>query len=88
MDVSAHYVIRADDGALIDVQSDGIRRGTPEVMERLTAGEAVPHDQYFFRTLIRFSASAPRWLHLNTVMAIGVVRRERHTVSIDVYRLT
>ena len=41
LDIAAHYVIRADDGALIEVHSDGIRHGPPEVMARLGRGEPV-----------------------------------------------
>src|SRR5262245_12303609 len=39
LDIAAHYVIRADDGGLIEVQSDGMRHGAPEVMARLARGE-------------------------------------------------
>jgi Protein of unknown function (DUF3237) len=59
LDIAAHYVIRADDGALIEVQSHGLRHGAPEVMARLARGEAVARDEYFFRTLVRFTTGAP-----------------------------
>ncbi|MBI3369476.1 MAG: DUF3237 domain-containing protein [Burkholderiales bacterium] len=32
LDIAAHCVIRANDGALIEVQSNGLRHGPPEVM--------------------------------------------------------
>ena len=76
LDIAAHYVIRADDGALIEVQSDGLRHGPPEVMARLARGEAVARDEYFFRTLVRFTTGAPPWLHLNKVMALACGQRE------------
>lgn len=88
LEIAAHYVIRADDGALIEVQSDGMRHGPPEVLARLAAGEAVPPAQYFFRTLMRFTTGAPPWLHLNKVMAIAVGQRQARAVLLDVYRLT
>ena len=31
-ETSAHYAVRTPDGALIEVQSDGLRHGRPEVM--------------------------------------------------------
>jgi hypothetical protein len=88
LDIAAHYVIRTGDGALIEVQSDGMRHGPPEVMARLARGEAVARDEYFFRTLMRFQTGAPAWVHLNKVMAIAVGQREKGLVVLDVYRIT
>lgn len=88
LDIQAHYVLRADDGSLVEVQSHGLRHGPPEVMARLARGEAVQRDEYFFRTLVRFTTGAPAWLHLNKVMAIAVGSREARRVLLDVYRLT
>jgi Protein of unknown function (DUF3237) len=88
LDIAAHYVIRAHDGGLIEVASNGLRHGPPEVMARLAAGEAVPREDYFFRTLVRFTTGAPAWLHLNKVMAIAVGQREARQVLLDLYRLT
>lgn len=87
LEIAAHYVIRTDDGALVEVQSNGLRHGPPEVMARLARGEAVPAHEYFFRTLMRFTTGAPQWAHLNKVMAIAVGRREARAVLLDVYRL-
>jgi hypothetical protein len=87
LDIAAHYVIRADDGALIEVQSNGLRHGPPDVLARLASGKAVPPDQYFFRTLVRFTTGAPQWVHLNKVMAIARGQREASWVRLDLYRL-
>ena len=88
LDIGAHYVIRTVDGALVEVQSHGMRHGPPEVMARLARGEAVGRDEYFFRTLMRFTTGHPDWLHLNKLMAIAVGQREARQVVLDVYRLT
>ena len=88
LEIAAHYVIRSDDGALIEVQSDGLRHGPADVMARLARGEAVAPSEYFFRTLVRFTTGAPLWLHLNKVMAIAVGQREASAVLLDFYRLT
>lgn len=87
LEIAAHYVIRADDGALIEVTSEGMRHGPPEVMARLARGEAVTRDAYFFRTLMRFQTGAPAWVHLNRVMALAVGQREAALVVLDVYRI-
>ncbi|NWG74091.1 MAG: DUF3237 domain-containing protein [Rubrivivax sp.] len=88
LDIAAHYAIRTADGALVEVRSNGLRHGPPEVMARLAAGEAVAPGEYFFRTVMRFTTGHPAWLHLNKVIAIAVGRREARRVILDVYRLT
>jgi len=87
LDIGAHYVIRTPDEALIEVQSNGLRHGPPEVMARLAAGEAVGRDAYFFRTLMRFTTGHPAWLHLNKVMAVASGERQARQVVLDVWRL-
>ena len=86
-DISAHYVIRTADGALIEVQSDGLRHGPPDVMARLARGEDVPPQEYFFRTLVRLTTGHANWLHLNKVMAIAAGRREPRRVVLDFWRI-
>lgn len=86
-EISAHYVIRTADGALIEVQSDGLRHGAPEVMARLARGEDVPPQDCFFRTLVRLTTGHADWLHLNKVMAIANGRREARRVVLDFWRI-
>ncbi len=88
LDIAAHYVLRLTDGALVEVRSDGLRHGPPDVMARLVAGETVRPDEYVFRTVMRFTTGAPAWLHLNKVIAIAVGQREAQRVILDVYRVT
>jgi hypothetical protein len=88
LEIAAHYVIRSDDGALIEVRSDGLRHGPDAVMQRLARGEAVARDEYFFRTLVRFTTGAAAWLHLNKVMALACGQRDARTVRLDLYRIS
>ena len=87
LDIGAHYVIRSEDGALIEVQSTGLRHGPPEVMARLARGEVVGRDEYFFKTLMRFTTGHPAWLHLNKTMALATGQREARLVVLDVHRI-
>lgn len=87
LEIAAHYVVRTADGALVEVQSEGMRHGPAEVMARLARGEAVPREAYFFRTIMRFQAGAPAWRHLNGVLALAVGQREAGEVLLDVYRI-
>ena len=88
LEISAHYVVRTADGALIEIRSDGLRHGPAEVMQRLARGEPVRPDEYFFRTVVRFTTGAAAWLHLNKVIALAVGRREAARVVLDFYRVS
>lgn len=87
LEIDAHYVIAADDGALIEVRSQGLRHGPPEVMARLARGEDVPAQDYYFRTAVRFTTGAPRWQHLNRMLALARGQRQARLVVLDLYRL-
>ena len=68
LEIAAHYALRLDGiGAVVEVRSNGLRHGPPEVMARLARGEEVDAAEYFFRTLVVFTTGAPRWAHLNKV---------------------
>jgi Protein of unknown function (DUF3237) len=69
----ARYAIQADDGALISVVNRGVRRGSPDVLARLAAGEAVDPSQYYFRASPGFEvAPGPHeWLARSVFVATG-----------------
>jgi hypothetical protein len=87
LDIQAQYVVRTPDGALVEVDSRGLRHGPPEVMQRLARGEAVASDEYFFRTLMRFQTGHPAWQHLNTTLALARGERQARVVVLDVFRI-
>jgi hypothetical protein len=86
-EIQAQYVIATPDGALIEVQSQGLRHGPPAVMAALARGEAVPAQAYFFRTLMRFATGHPAWQALNRTMALAHGRREAALVRLDVHTI-
>lgn len=88
LDIAAHYVVRTPDGALVEIQSDGMRHGPAEVLARLARGEAVPAHEYFFRTVVRFTTGAPAWAHLNKVLALATGQRQARRVLLDFWRIT
>ena len=49
MIVEAQYLLRTDDGVVIQVNNRGMRHGPEAVMRRLGAGEAVDPAEYYFR---------------------------------------
>lgn len=85
--LEARYLIEARDGAVIDILNRGYYRATPEVMERVEAGENVPEEEYYFRTAPVFQTDAPqhRWLAENQF--IGLARDEDGQVCIRVFVL-
>lgn len=83
LEIAAHYVIRCEDGALVEVQSQGLRHGPPEVMQRLARGEPVAPHEYYFRTAVRFATAAPAWADLNRVIAVALGQREAQRVLLD-----
>lgn len=87
LEIQAHYVLRLEDGALVEVDSRGLRHGPAEVLKRLMAGAPVAPEEYFFRTFIRLTTGAPEHADLNRVMAVAVGAREAGRVVLDVHRL-
>jgi hypothetical protein len=72
--LDARYTLETDGGALVQVHSQGLRHGPPEVLARLAAGEPVDPGLYYFRTVLRFETGSPALDWLNRVIARGARR--------------
>ncbi len=68
-DVQARYVIETDDGHRVLVRSDGLRHGPADVLAAIARGDKVDPSSYYFRTVMRFEASAPSLDWLNRIVA-------------------
>ena len=88
LEISAHYALDIDGHGIVEVQSDGVRHGPPEVLAALAKGEQVEPSRYYFRTAIRLFTSAPGLLRLNAILAVSTGRRERDRVLLDVFEVT
>jgi hypothetical protein len=86
-ELDARYTLRTEDGALIQVTSQGVRHGPPETIARLMRGEEVDPREYYFRTLMRFETSAPAALFLNRLLAIAFGKRTANAVDLRVEEL-
>ena len=53
------YTLQTDDGALLYVQSRGVRHGSADVLARLARGEDVDASEYTFRTSTQIQTAAP-----------------------------
>jgi hypothetical protein len=72
-ELEARYVIETNDSHLIYVENRGVRRGPPELMERLRRGETVDPALIYFRATPRFETAAPgyEWLMRSVFLCAG-----------------
>jgi hypothetical protein len=87
LEVDARYVLQDERGARVQVLSQGLRHGPPEVIAALSRGEAVDPSQYYFRTAMRFEAADEALAHLNHFVAVGIGSREARLVRLNVFAL-
>jgi hypothetical protein len=85
MRVEARFTMETQDGALIYVQNQGIRRAAPEQVRRMMGGETVDPAGYYFRMTPRFETGDPRYDWFNGVMAVASGMRGPASVAYDVY---
>ena len=87
LELSAHYILETKDGALIEVRSEGVRYGTPEVLERLARGEDVDPADYYFRTAVRLTTGAHAYKHLNHMLGVAMAARRPKGVFLRVFEV-
>jgi len=71
LELDARYSIRTSDGTEIAVTNRGMRRASPEIMDRLSRGETVDPELVYFRTVPVFEAPAGphEWLNRSIFVA-------------------
>ena len=72
LDLDARYLIRADDGAYIDIVNRGFWVASPEVERDLDAGLPVDPSRYYFRTQPVFRTDAEAHVWLTHTVFVGV----------------
>ncbi|MEJ6488928.1 DUF3237 domain-containing protein [Leucobacter sp. USCH14] len=87
--LEARYLIRADDGSVIDVLNRGYFRATPDLLARMEAGEDLPEttEGLYFRTAPVFQTDAPAHRWLAEHQFIGLARDDAGQVCIRVFVL-
>ncbi len=86
--LEARYTLETSDGVLIAVTNRGIRHGPPDVIAKLTRGEPVPPESYYFRTVAQFEApvgSPHEWT--NKVMFVATAERDAQWAVIHFFRV-
>ena len=87
LELDARYAIKEERGAVVQVLSQGMRHGPPEVMAQLARGEDVDPARYFFRTIMRFETGASELAWLNKTIAVATATRKARQVEIKAWRL-
>ena len=79
--------LETDSGRLIQVRSQGLRHGPPEILARLAAGEPVDPSRYYFRTVLRFETGAGELDWLNRVIAVARGVRLPRAVQLNAFEV-
>jgi hypothetical protein len=74
--LDARYLLRAEDGAVIDIHNRGFYRADPEIEQRIQAGEEVAESEYYYRTFPVFQTDAPAHSWLTRTVFVGLARAE------------
>ncbi|WP_436529556.1 DUF3237 domain-containing protein [Actinoplanes sp. HUAS TT8] len=85
--LEARYLLRADDGTVIDILNRGFWRATPEIDARVEAGEDIPETEYYYRTSPVFSTDAPAHRWLQESVFVGLARGEAGQVCIRFFEV-
>jgi hypothetical protein len=67
------YALQTDDGALLYVQSRGVRHGSAAVLGRLARGDDVDASEYVFRTSTQIETASRdlAWLNKGVFISVG-----------------
>ena len=85
LELDARYALREARGGIVQVVSQGLRHGPPDVLARLGRGEEVDPGSYFFRTFMRFETGTAELAFLNTTMAVATAQRHARRVELKCF---
>ncbi len=86
-ELDTRYMIETHDGAVIDIRNFGFRHGPPEVLARIAAGDEVPAEDYYMRTLPRMKTGDARYDWVNRTVFVGTGERLASSVRIGVFEV-
>lgn len=78
---------RTADDALIRVRHFGLRHRPEHVRQAQARGEAIASPQHYLRTHPRFDTDDPRYVWLNSLVAVGSGARGRRHLQLTVYEV-
>jgi hypothetical protein len=87
VELEARYSILTRDGIEIAVTNRGMRRAAPEIMERMSRGEAVDPALVYFRSVPAFEAPAGPHAWLNESVFVAGAARFPDRVQIKIFEV-
>lgn len=85
--LNARYAIETNDGAVIEVISQGIRHMAPEIAARVAGGEDVPFSDYYMRTFIRLESGHPDYDWVNRSLFLAKGGKRGASVHLEIFRI-
>ena len=87
MEIEAHFQFKTDDGIIIYVKNTGLRVATPEIALKISKGELVSQDQYYFRAIPKFEAPIGKYGWINDAIFVCTGERLPNAVLIRIWKL-
>jgi hypothetical protein len=84
-EIDTRYLVQMDDGALVYVQTKGLRYGPADVMADVAKGKQVDPRKYYFRMYITFETSSEKYAWLNRTVGVVSAMRLGTAVVSDAY---
>lgn len=79
--------LRTRDGEFLTMACQGFRSGQPEVLERVSRGEPVDANSFYYRVIGSFETASPKLARLDTVVAVGLGWRTSIGPSYDMFEV-
>lgn len=86
--LDTRYMLKTDDGAVIEIVNIGTRHGPADVMKRLASGEDVDPATYYMRTAARLETGHDEYAWMNHTLFLCAGRRRPSGVEIAYYEVT
>lgn len=85
--LDTRYNLQTDDGAVIYLQTTGVRKGPKDILDKLGEDESITADQYSMRLSLTFECGTEKYQWLNKVVAFAMSGRNGTMVIYDAYIL-
>lgn len=86
-ELDIRFTLRTDDEHLIYMHCSGIFDVSPQVSQRIRAGDNVDPAEYYFRTSPRFETGSEKYSRLNRLIAVGIGRRTASGMVTDIFAI-
>ncbi|PPK41747.1 uncharacterized protein DUF3237 [Trinickia symbiotica] len=85
--INVQVPLRTHDGELLTMAYQGFRSGPPEVLAKVSRGEPVDADSYYYRVSGSFETASARLARLNTLVAVAKGWRTSVGPGYDVFEV-